>query len=450
MFKKIRNRILFLNMIMASAVVIAAFAVIFITAYTREQRVNNLKLSSDAIAMLTVASWPIGMEANVTVSPEFAVESGFAVGKGFARRILPDAGLSFSLLVDNAGNLVEINSVVDLPDDLYEKAALEAASNKNHNYMVSLGGRTWQYAVSPIPIEFRESNAASLIVSGAYKDIRFLDVTDSQRMLWSLGVTLSSLTVVILAAFFLISLIFANRAIKPMEDAFDRQSRFVADASHELKTPLSIINANCSVLNANKEETVESQGRWVDSIMRASDRMTTLVGNLLSLADMQHKERAKAASALDLSCLVSDSVNDMEQPALEKGLAIRRRIEPDVEIMSDADSVMRILEALLDNAIKYTAIGGAITVTLSKEKHRAVFAVRNSGEGVPKDELPLLFDRFYRGDPARSSGGGGSGLGLSIAATVAERLGAKLAASSEPGLYTEFRLEFDSRHPNLL
>jgi len=112
-------------------------------------------------------------------------------------------------------------------------------------------------------------------------------------------------------------------------------------------------------------------------------------------------------------------------------------------VSSDRSSVLKIFSILLDNAIKYTDKGGQISVTVSKEGRHAVFAVRNSGEGVPKEELPRLFDRFYRGDPARSSENGGSGLGLSIAASIAQRLGAKLTACSEPGQYMEFRLQFN-------
>ena len=444
MFKKTRNRIMLLNMAMVSAVVIIAFAVIFITTYTREMASNRDKLSNNTITQVSVAGGPFVIAEAATVVPEVYNISGFS-SYGYARRIIPDAGLSFSLLVDSAGNLIEINSMVDMPDSVYELAALETRANDSRGMTVSLEGRTWQYAASPISVEFMESVGISFIVSGEYSSIRFVDVTDSYRMLWSLGLTLSGLTVVILAAFFFISLFFANRAIKPMEDAFEKQNRFVADASHELKTPLSVINANCGVLYANKDETMESQTRWVDSIMRAADRMAALVSDLLSLACMEDKENELQMSAFDLSSVVADAVYETEQTAKDKGLDINCSIQPEITVTSDRASVLKILSALLDNAVKYTDEGGEISVTVRKEKQHIVCAVRNSGDGVPGEELPRLFDRFYRGDPARTSENSGSGLGLSIASAIAERLGAVLSASSVPGQYTQFSLQFDSR-----
>ena len=437
MFRKTRNRIMLLNMAMVSTVVIVAFVVIFLTTYTREQASNRRKLQNDIIPQLSIAAGPINSDFPGGV---LHVEPNMFRTAGFARYILPDAGLSFSLLVDSDGALIEVNSMVNLPDAAYRKAAMEATKEGVHTQTVSLEGRTWQYAVNPLTVEFIASGEASLIVSGAYKDVRFLDVTDSHRMLWSLGLTLSGLTALILAAFWFISRVFANRAIRPMEEAFEKQNRFVADASHELKTPLSVISANCGVLYANKDGKVEDQLRWIDSIMRASDRMTGLVSDLLSLACIEDKDNELICSVFDVGGAVSDAVSEMEQLAREKGLSIQMRIEPGVNVKSDRASVGKILAILLDNAIKYTDEGGEITVDVSREKSGAVCAVKNSGGGVPEEELPRLFDRFYRGDPARSDENRGSGLGLSIAAAAAERLGASLTAASVPGQYTELRL----------
>jgi signal transduction histidine kinase len=164
------------------------------------------------------------------------------------------------------------------------------------------------------------------------------------------------------------------------------------------------------------------------------------VSDLLSLACIEDKDNELICSVFDVGGAVSDAVSEMEQLAREKGLSIQMRIEPGVNVKSDRASVGKILAILLDNAIKYTDEGGEITVDVSREKSGAVCAVKNSGGGVPEEELPRLFDRFYRGDPARSDENRGSGLGLSIAAAAAERLGASLTAASVPGQYTELRL----------
>jgi signal transduction histidine kinase len=430
-----------LNMAMASAVVIAAFAVIFIITYAREQESNREKLSHGATPVMTVAGTPFHQESGAFFIAEPGANGSTVAA--FPRRIQPGAGLSFSLLVDAEGNVIGVNSMVDIMENAYMQAAVDVAKSSANDATVNMDGRVWRYSVSPVTIEFNESSDVTYFVSGAYSDIRFLDVTDSNSMLLSLGLTLSGLTIVILAVFFFISRFFANRAIRPMEEAFDKQNRFIADASHELKTPLSVISANCGALYATSDETIDSQVKWVDSIMRAADRMTGLIGDLLSLSRMEDKEHELRITSFDLSAAAADAVSDIEHAALEKELTIESLIEPEIMIESDRDQILKILSILMDNAAKYTDSGGNISVSVKKENRRAVCYVRNSGCGIPAEDLQRVFDRFYRSDPARSSENGGYGLGLAIAKAIADRLGAKLLAGSEPGEYTEFRLMFD-------
>ena len=447
MFKQIRNKILLLNMVMASAVVIVAFAVIFATTYSRTQSDNREKLINGAIAQLTVSSdmaWR-GQVQQVEPLPE-----GMTVST-FATRIAPDTGLSSSLLVDSQTNLVDVNSMVDLQPGTYTQAAGQTLAATDSTGTITLEGRKWQYNIEPIAILFREEaipNLSFAVAAEGFRNIRFLDVTDSHKMLRSLALMLSGLTLVVLTVFFFISRFFANRAIRPMEEAWEKQSRFVADASHELKTPLSVINANCGVLYGGKEETVESQLKWVDNITRAADRMTGLVGGLLSLASMEDLQLAPQNATVNLSAEVAETVAEIEAAALEKGLVVEREIEENVEIESDREHVRKILSILLDNAVKYTDTGERITVSLAQEKRCIICAVRNSGAGIPPDELPHLFDRFYRRDPARSSDNGGYGLGLAIAQAIAVRLDATLKADSVQGQYTEFRLVLEKKQPH--
>ena len=447
MFKRTRNRIMLLNMVMVSAVVIAAFTVIFVIIFTQEHDTRRAKLMSGAIPQATVAVTPIRQSGSIFVQPEADGQTFIEAGanapviSGFARRIEPDEGLSFSLLVDKDGNLVEVNSMVNLPEAAYGLAALETSESGGRVAAIKLEDRIWQYAVSAVSVAFRENDGdIYTVITGEYNNVRFLDVTDSDRMLESLGLTLSGLTILILAAFYFISRFFAKRAIRPMEEAFVKQSSFVADASHELKTPLSVINANCGALYANEDETVASQSKWVDSIMRATGRMTGLTDDLLSLARMEGKEHELQKTTFNLSDTVAAAVSEIESSALEKGLSVDTSIEPDIQIECDIGHIIKILDILLDNAIKYTDNGGEISVFLQKEKRHVLFAVRNSGEGIPPEDIPRLFDRFYRGDPARSSENDGYGLGLAIAKAASDRVGAELTVASVPGQYTEFRL----------
>lgn len=439
MFKRVRNRILVLNMAMVSAVVIIAFAVIFATTYTREQNENQEKLINSDISITNIPGVTLARQGAYYFAPEEVQDREF-FASGFARRISPDSGLSFSLLVDAAGNVIDINSMVDLPEDTYALAASEAI-NTNKSSIV-LEDRIWQFATSPISVVVSGTYDSAFVVTGEYQNIRFLDITDSIKMLNALALTLAGVMVAILALIFFISRVFANRAVLPMEEAWDKQSRFVADASHELKTPLTIIGANCGALYANGEETVESQKRWVDSIMRASDRMTGLIANLLDLARMEGKETQLQSLLFDLSVILEETLDEMEPAAEKKGIRIEKNIAPNINLESDKEHVSQLLSILLDNAVKYTDCGGEISASLRNEKRHIIFELRNTGEGISKEHLHRLFDRFYRVDPARSSENGGYGLGLSIAKSIADRLDIELTADSKAGEYTVFSVIF--------
>jgi len=443
MFKKIRNKILLLNMVMVSSVVIVAFATIFATTYARIRSENRQKLRFGLpMQPMTISGEPLRQEAYVHVEPE----QGGAFVSGFTTRISPDAGFSFSLLVDSQMDVVVINSMVDLLPETYTQAAAQAMKDSDGAGVIVLEGRTWQYAISPVAISFKgaDVHADGAAALQELSNIRFLDVTDSYRMIRSLALMLAGSILAVLTVFFFISRYFAGQAIKPMEEAWEKQSRFITDASHELKTPLTVINANCGVLYAGKEETVESQLKWVDSIARAADRMTGLVNSLLSLVSIEDNQLVLENILFDLSQAVTDAADEIEAAADKRGLTIHKEIDSGVEITSDREHVQKVLSILLDNALKYTDSGGVLTVSLKKDKRRVTCAVRNSGEGISPENLPHLFDRFYRTDPARSSQSGGYGLGLSIAKAIANQLGASLSVDSTLGEYTEFRLIFEA------
>jgi len=439
-FKKIRNRILLINMIMVSSVVVVAFAVVFATIYARVQNENLSKLTS----ALPPQPMTVSGEA-IIVGGTFRIEHGFGETSvaGVSTLISPDAGLSFSLMIDSSNNVVEINSMLDMPYETYTQIARQAMESSGGDQRIKAEGRTWQFLITPVNAVYNESGGSSFstgMVTREYNNIRFLDVTDSYRTISSLALILSGLTVVVICVFFFISRYFSNRAIRPMAEAWDKQSRFIADASHELKTPLSVINANCGVLYAGKEESVESQLKWVDSIMRAADRMSGLAENLLALASMEDRQQELNYTNFNFSTDVETAALEIEAAANEKGLSLRQDVEPDICIESDREQVLNVLSILLDNALKYTDDGGEITLCLKKVKRSIIFTVRNSGQGIPAEELPRVFDRFFRGDPARSSEKSGYGLGLSIAKAICGRLGASLSANSVPGEYTELRL----------
>jgi len=449
-----------LNMLMASSVVIIVFAVIFITSYTRVQAENRMRLMVDAPSSRIMQMSSENIPEDFPEIHEQWIEAGLYdewSQRGYrisSTRISPNAGISFAVVVDADTNILEIDSVIDLTDDTFTRIAQVALGGVDNTETIVVDGRTWQFMASPVMAAFGADTDASFeltyvagtthVSTNGYNYLRFVDVTESHQMLQSLALTLIAASLAVLTIFFFISRYFAKQAVKPMEEAWEKQRRFITDASHELKTPLTVINANCGVLYSSEDEPLKDQIKWVDSISRATDRMTGLVGSLLSLASMDDTEQELQNSPFDISQELTTAITEMEVVALEKEITITKTIEPKVTIDSDREQVHKILSTLLDNAVKYTPEGGEITASLTKEKRQIICTIKNSGEGIPADELPNVFDRFYRSDPARSSDNIGYGLGLAIAKAIADKLSIKLSAESEEGEYTEFRMIIDT------
>ncbi len=255
----------------------------------------------------------------------------------------------------------------------------------------------------------------------------------------SLALTLAIVGGVTFALLVAIGIAFSRRAMRPVERAWHLQQQFVADASHELKTPLSVIVANNAILAAHPASHVADQMRWIESTRIETRRMQGLIDDMLELARL---DDAKSPDVPDVPFDFSDAVEkrilQFESVAYDHGVEITSSIRPDVFVRGDGERLGRIVSTLLDNACKYASRGGRVNVTLELTKGSAVLSVHNDGTTIPQEEIPRVFDRFYRADKARSSDAGGSGLGLSIAQKIIERHRGTIAASSSPVRGTTF------------
>jgi signal transduction histidine kinase len=247
----------------------------------------------------------------------------------------------------------------------------------------------------------------------------------------------------VVAGLFLISLAFSNRALRPTEESLSRQRRFVADASHELKTPLAIIDANADAALGSMASEPEAR-MWVERIGEESGRMRRLVDDLLFLARSEDAaDVAMERLPVDLSLAAEREIGRVEAVLFERGIGVEFKSPAagPVIVKADQERVRQILLILLDNAMKYTDDGGLVVVEVGHGRKNGFVKVSNTGAGIPAGDLPHIFDRFYRADKARtSSGAGGHGLGLSIAKTIAERSGGMITAYSASGM-TTFTLE---------
>ena len=247
-----------------------------------------------------------------------------------------------------------------------------------------------------------------------------------------------------MALFFGLSLILSAWATRPVGQAWDRQRQFVADASHELKTPLTVILSNADLL-AGPQSAPGQAARWVDNIRAEGGRMRRLIESMLFLA---RSDAAQAAASPRVRCDWSDTVESgvltFEPVIFERGLSIQSRVEQGCFVRGCADDLRRLFDILLDNAAKYTLPGGCITVTLRKEGGRwAGLTVSNPAHDIDPAQAKKLFDRFYRLDPART-GPDGYGLGLPIAKSLTRAMKGKIWMRSQQGVVSFFvRLPLD-------
>jgi len=251
----------------------------------------------------------------------------------------------------------------------------------------------------------------------------------NNRLIWTL------VYIGALGLFFLLSLLLSSHALKPAELAWEQQQRFISDASHELKTPLTVILANLDIM-----ENEQGSNQWLSAAKTEGLMMKKLIENLLFLARSDEMREPVEHEPLNLSDLVSEMSLAFEAPAYEKNLTIDTDIKPNQTILGNEDLLRQLMSILLDNAVKYTPEGGEIKISLKKSQDKLMLTVYNSKVYIAKEQQEKLFDRFYRIDKARSKPEGGYGLGLSIAAEIARQHGASLKVSSLQGSGTSFIL----------
>ncbi len=228
----------------------------------------------------------------------------------------------------------------------------------------------------------------------------------------------------------------ARRALVPVRSAWEKQQQFVADASHELRTPLAVIKANAELLLRYPDRTVQEESVRITNVVRETNRMIRLVATLLTLARADAGQPELAAEEVRLDGLVTAAADQFRPLAEQKGVALGVAAADGVTVRADQERLQQLFVILLDNAVKYTPAGGSVTVACRRQAGQAVLTVADTGAGIPPDDVPRIFDRFFRGDRARSRGEDGAGLGLAIARWIVESHGGKIRAESAVGAGT--------------
>ncbi len=228
-----------------------------------------------------------------------------------------------------------------------------------------------------------------------------------------------------------------NDMFDRLQSAFDRQTRFTADASHELRTPLSVIAGNVE-LALKRPRDAEDYREILKDVGEATDRMRSIVEGLLTLARADAKIIPLKREPVSLTAL-ADEFTRMVRPLAEKqDVKVSVQSEGDVVVLGDRDRLKELVSNLITNAIRYNRPGGAVTVRLALEGGRGTMTVDDTGIGIPAEDLPHIFERFYRVDKARSREVGGSGLGLAIVKWIVEAHAGTISATSTPGTGSRF------------
>jgi signal transduction histidine kinase len=435
----LRNKFLLLNLSVTSGVIILAFGFVYFITYSNLQADIRERLQSQPEAQMRVSSSE-GMAGR-------PAEQG--ASRSAIRNVAADGAGTFHVEVDEDGRIVRIESAVNLPEDAYRRLAAIAWNNRNTDKVIKADNREWRYAVSPIRVQVVGEDGVPLAVEQHNYNILFLDVTEMNGTLAQLLTTLLLVGIGTLIVIFAISLYFANRAIRPIREAWEKQKQFVADASHELKTPLSIIRANCDALAASREDTIQNQMKWIEYIRTGADRMARLVHDLLILARADDERARPNPVRFNFSLLVDRAARSMEAAAVGKGLSVTRSIEPDLIAAGDPDGISQVVEILLDNAIKYANSDGWIALSLARNGRRIAFSITNSGPGIAKEDLPRVFDRFFRADRSRAHQDGSFGLGLSIAQSIIRRHGSEIRVRSVENVATTFSFSLAAVSPSV-
>jgi two-component system sensor histidine kinase CiaH len=229
----------------------------------------------------------------------------------------------------------------------------------------------------------------------------------------------------------------ANRALIPIRLSLEKQQQFVSDASHELRTPLSVIQAHTELLLRHPEHTIEQDSKHVSTVLQEARRMSKLVSGLLTLARSDSNQLELDIKPVELDRIVQDSVRKMQMLAEVKDIILQMEIDSTVVMQADEERLHQLLVTLIDNAIKYTPEGGLVRVVCRKLAHSVLLEVEDTGIGIAPENLPHIFDRFYRGDKARTRQEGGTGLGLAIAKWIVERHGGKIRVESKLSVGTQ-------------
>lgn len=420
MFKSLRNSFIRMNMLVISFIVLAAFTVVYLLVYsnTRQEVQDELRI---LLSMSDMPEW-----RGPSAEKPFPKEEG-ENGKHAAIEEPPFANIprmGFVVRSQDGTHEITHSRLFFVPDEFDIPAMLEHAVGDYGHFR--LNEHVWAYRTAPGP-------------GGATKTA-FVEMSETKAILIHLIRIFLLITVVLLVAIWFVSRWFAKRSVAPIEDAYNKQRRFIQDASHDLKTPVAVIKTNLELLRTCPDETDSAKEEWLGNIHIETQRMERMTAQLLAMARAESAHPAQK-KVFSLTQAVQGCVLPMEAVLFEKNINFTEKVADGIEMEGYPDDIERLVQILMENAIKYTPEAGRVQLGLHTEKKKAVLTVSNTGEGIPEEELPRVFERFYRGDSARNREQESYGLGLAIAHGIVERHKGSIAVQSTVGAETTFTIK---------
>ena len=416
MIKRLRRKFILINLLLVGLVLAVVF-ILFVGA-----NVRRLAGQSDAALRLAL-SWQEGEGP-----------PRFEIGGPPPEEREPDGAHRFSLIPVFVVT-VKDGAITGLNDggqvDVSEETAAEAVKQAQ-----SSGAS--QGVLRELRLRFLVERRPDGELRIAFADLGW--ETTSLRNLSLLSLLVWALAMV---GLFFVSLLLSSVALRPAERAWQQQRQFVADASHELKTPLTVIMTDAELLQDGGQDAA-SQAGFLSNILTMSRQMRALIEQMLELARTDSAESHLVLHPVDLSGLTARSLLPFEPLFFEQGLTLISQVDEGITVSGDEEALRRVLEILLDNAQKYSSPGGETQVALHRRgRNHCALTVANQGEPIPPEARRQIFQRFYRADPARSRNGS-FGLGLSIAEGIVAQHHGTIDVTCAGG-FNRFRVELPCR-----
>ncbi|MDK2940530.1 MAG: hypothetical protein PWP56_43 [Acetobacterium sp.] len=409
MFKEIKRKITLFNTLI---LVIFMFMFIFLLGF-----LVNWSLSLSGEMYLT------------TVAKEIIQNNGQTISQPIDSRDSVHDKFGYQFIMWDSSNIVKSMKIDDRNLIMlgYE-LSIEKNETPQFNLLVS---ENVEYRVYTLPY----SNNSNDYVLQVFQQISTERSIIAYVISFLLLIGIGSIAVLVPISYFL-----AGKSLQPIKDTFEDQKKFIANASHELRTPLTVIQTNIEVLKLKEEEQIKDNMKWLNNIASEGETMAKLISELLLLAQAENQRLVIDKEVFDLSSMCQQMVGLMTELANEKEIELSENISPGIQYRGDEERLKQAVRILVDNAIKYTPMGGKVQLCLVQGKRHLVIEVKDTGIGLTEEDKAKVFSRFYRVDDARNRETGGVGLGLNIADYIVKKHSGRIKIDSIPNKGSTFSI----------